>query len=197
MPNRNFGEHLDFDVNHVFSTPQPIPASEFLAAFMTLGNDGSTFNMNVNGAIEPKLFQYVVPAGKSFHLSRMIWEIQDGPMDFRYWFGKGSALSNGCSIKVLDEVGGVTRQDFETDVTGSGPLKRMIDFGHLAGQDLVILQSPLNPTAPDVMIIRWSLFKSGYTPVLLGGEVLQFEVNDDLSDMDVFRLTIQGRLFDE
>jgi hypothetical protein len=196
-PNKDFGEHLDFDVQRVFSVAQPIPAEEFLTSFLTLNADGLNADMNVNGSGTPQKFQLKAPAGKSIHISRLIWEIQDGPIDYRFWFGNGAALTNGCTVEVVDTDLVTVVQGFESQASDSGVLKKTIDFAHLASQDLSILQSTLNPTDPDVMVIRWSLFKAGYSPVLRAGQALQFTINDNLTGMDVFRVTAQGRIFDD
>lgn len=200
MPNRHFADHIPagvYPVDRTFVAPQPIPAEEFLASFLTLNADGLTADMNVNGSITPQKFQLKAPAGKSIHVSRLIWEIQDAVIDYRFWFGEGTALANGCSVEVVDTDLTTVLQGFEAQTDEVGVLKRTTDFAHLASQDLSILQSSQNPTDPDVMVIRWSLFKSMYSPVLTPGQALQFTVNDNLTGMDLFRVTAQGRIFDE
>lgn len=186
--NKDFGEHLEEDLHRVFTSAQPIPVTEWHAGHITLDNDGTSIDMAIDGST-PKRFQYVVPDGKAFILSRVVWSCVDLDIDYLNWFGFGSALTNGCIMQAVEPNG----TDIITEFLH--PVKSTIEFAHLAGADLPIISLNRGVT-PDIMVVRWSLFKAGYVPIFHEGQIIEFVIRDNLSEMDHFECVIQGRVFD-
>ena len=186
--NKNFAEHFEFALDRVFTSAQPIPSAEWVATHLTLDGDGSTISMVVDGTT-PKRFQYVVPADKHFILSRVVWSCVDLDIVYTDWFGFGSALTNGCVFRAMD-VGG-------TDLLHNflHPLRNTLEFSHLAGADLPLL-TVNRGVIPDVLVVRWSLFKAGFVPIFEPSQIVEFLIQDNLSEMDHFEVVIQGRIFD-
>ena len=184
--NRNFAEHLDDDLSRRFVAPQPIPPGEWVEEHLTLDGLGVSNDMNIDGTT-PKNFQHIVPAGKRFIFSRAVFTAVDLNIIYTDWFGFGSALTNGCLMQAVDS-------DDVLITVFEEAIKTTLDFAHLAAQDLPIIQ--LNRgTIPDVMVIRWSLFKTGYVPIFEAGDKIEMTIRDNLAGMDNFQAIVQGREF--
>jgi hypothetical protein len=186
--NKDFAEHLDTDLSRVWSSPQPIPASEWMQTHLSLLNDGSTEQMNVDGSTETQRFQHIVPAGQRCILSRVIFTAVDLNILYTDWFGFGAALTNGIVVRAVDS-------DDNLVIQYNSALKITLDFAHLAGTDLPLL-SVNRGTIPDVLVIRWSLYRSGFVPIFSAGDKIEVLVQDDLRAMDRFSCVLQGRDFD-
>jgi len=187
MINRNFAQHLEMGLDRVFVAPQAIPPSEWVEEHLTLDGLGVSTDMNIDGTT-PKNFQHIVPAGKRFIFSRAVFTAVDLNIIYTDWFGFGAALTNGCLMQAVNS-------DDESIVVFEDAIKTTLDFAHLSAQDLPIV-SLNRGTIPDVMVIRWSLFKAGYVPIFEAGDKVEMTIRDNLVNMDNFQAIIQGREFD-
>lgn len=187
MVNKNFAQHIEFALDRVFVSAQPIPPAEWVEEHLTLDGAGVTNDMNVDGT-SAKDFQYIVPAGKRFIFSRCVFTAVDLNIVYTNWFGFGSALTNGCLMHAVDS-------DDNSIVTFEEAIKTTLDFAHLAAQDLPIVQINKG-VVPDVMVIRWSLYKVGFVPIFEAGDKIEMTIRDNLTAMDNFQAVIQGRVFD-
>jgi hypothetical protein len=187
--NKNFAQHIEMGVDRVFTSAQPIPVNEWIAHHLTLDNDDSTVSMVVDGSSSVVRFQHVVPEGKLFILSRVVWSCADLNILYLDWFGFGTQLGNGCVMRAMEPDGITLISEF------LHPLKTTLEFAHLAGADVPILAINRG-TIPDVMVIRWSLFKAGFVPIFTAGQIIEFVIRDNLENMDHFECVMQGREFD-
>ena len=184
--NREFGDQLCPGISRVWTSPQPITNGEWASPHLTLDNDGTTTDMNVDGSlVAPKRFQYVVPEGKVFFVSRFIATAADVNIKYLEWFGFGAVLTNGVILRTVDA-------DDNALIQFMHPLISTLQFAHLAGGDIGLLSTEVG-VAPDVIVVRWSLFKAGFVPLLREGEKFEVAVQDDLQGMDNFEAVIQGR----
>lgn len=184
--NRNFGDQLCPGVTRVWSSPQPIENGEWASPHLTLDNNGVDLDMTVLGSVgTPARFQYVVPEGKVFFLSRMIFTCADVNVEYLNWFGFGDVLPNGIILRAVDADDNVLNQFMH-------PIRETIEFAHLAGGDIPLLSTEVG-VAPDILVVRWSLFKTGFVPLLSEGDKLECVIQDDLQPMVHFEAVAQGR----
>lgn len=184
--NREYGDQLDPGITRIFTSPQPITNGEWASPHLTLDNDGTTVDMTVLGtAGSPARFQYIVPEGKVFFLSRMIFTCADVSIEYLDWFGFGATLPNGVIMRAVDADDNVLNQFMH-------PLKDTIEFAHLAGGDIPLLRTEVG-VKPDILVVRWSLFKTGFVPLLAEGDKLEVVIQDDLQPMVHFEAVAQGR----
>ena len=183
----NLDRHLPPDFDRVWSSPQPSPPNELLFAHLTLNGDGSTIDMAVDGTT-PKKFRYVCPADKVALITRVLMHLHDIDIQYEYFAGLGVALTNGLTIKIHDADDTVLK-----DFTNDHPFKHTAQFSMLAGPDIPILSSAVG-NDPDVLAMRWTLAKSGFSPLLTAGQYFEVVVQDDLQGLSHFEWIIHGRV---
>lgn len=150
----------------------------------TLAVDGT----GVGGG--PFDFRVTAPARKIYIIYRVIFQITDQDIAYEHFAGLGLVLANGIGVTGHDS------DDTELiDFMDGQPLDATREFAHLAGIDFKKTQSGIGQD-PDVVAVRWSIFKAGAVPRLTPGQYLQLKVQDDLSDIVLFNAIVQGYQYD-
>jgi hypothetical protein len=178
----NLAEHLETWVNRSFTSPQIVPPGEMVYALFRTGADA--YDM----ATTAGEYRYTVPAGKIFLPSRVLWVVTDVNITYHEFAGLGAALTNGITVKMYD-----AGDNLLLDCLDGVPIKTTADFARIAGGDIgkVVTSAGVDP---DTVVVRWSLFKTGFVPYLLEGEYFEIKTQDDMSGLDVFEAVVQGRL---
>ena len=178
----NLAKQIPPFVDRVFTSPQIVPVQEML--FRSLRDSAGSSDLRVDGSVTPVSFRYTVPTGKIAIISRMLTHIVDSGMQWQEFAGI-TALTNGLTIKALDVDDSVL-----LDFIDGNTIQNNGDWSHVAGSDEVLQLS----AGPDLLAIRWSLFKTGFVPFLEEGQSFEVLVQDDLSTgIDVLSILIQGR----
>ena len=141
--------------------------------------NGANDNMNVNGSVTPVTFEAKPPAGKKWRLIRALIYMESGTNFSAEKFAHLVELANG----VENKINGVTITTWKTN------------------RDLALEMHDLNaPTAlakeAKSVSGRWSFDKAFGSMVLVNADDggVQVVINDDLSALDAFYVTIQGQV---
>lgn len=151
--------------------------------------NGGSAEMAVNGSITPVNFDYVVPEGFRFFWYRFIIMMSDGAKVFNATeFGTIPALTNGCTISIIDDQLTPAEAISVNALMGSGAFKKNADFAQLAGNDVQTLVDGRGIAA------RWTLSRmtGGHPTMLPSGWGVRFTINDDLTALDEVRSCVQG-----
>ena len=152
--------------------------------FQCFRDSGSSMDMNVDGSTTPVSFRVTAPAGKSVHLERVLFMIEDGAIRLNR-FGGTAVLSNGLTIKLFDE------NDNELiDFLDGATIKRLGDFTLIAGTDNVAAAA----SGDDTWTCRWTISKAGSPLFMQAGHYLEVLVQDNLSSVSIFRAEAQGMM---
>lgn len=154
--------------------------------FTRLNGSGAR-EMNVNGAVTPQTFSIAPPSGTQYVLTSLTLLVANAGISLTNFcgVGAGAGITNGCLLRIRR---GVTTQ---YDITGGLPLKQTQDLLSLfyappsntdvAGVDMITIQLPISEI--------WT------HPFSLDGtqsDTLQLVVQDDLTAIDVFRISAFG-----
>lgn len=151
-------------------------------SFLTLNNDGSTFNMAVNGSITPQSFE-LYPSDGEYLIERILIHIEDNANISVEKFGALLALTNGIKIQLQDDVGNVI-----TDFTSGNPVKSNGDWGRFCYDTNDLTYGAGN----NALNIRWTLSKSGEPTRLTPERRLIATVSDDLTGLVDMTIHAQG-----
>jgi hypothetical protein len=186
---RNFRGGVTMEQDMVYTSPIAIPPTEILVK--NLANIvGGHHDLNVDGSSTPQSFRYTVPAGKVFIWSRSVIHISDTNVEYHNFAGLGTTLTNGIGVYIKD-----TNDAILTNFMNGEMLNATVQFAHLAASDFERVQSGIG-VDPDLLVLRWSLSKSGFVPYLTAGQYVEFLIQDDLTGLDEFHVVVQGRLVD-
>jgi len=172
----------------IFAERGTFYASETI--FSYLKNAGSR-NLNVDGSVAVKDFDYVVSAGKSAWLERLNLTVLNDGMAPSNFYGVPS-LANGMLAQVVDSDGVTVLKDF---TEGSG-LVCMMCWSALAGADAGGAIQTVG-VGDDGSNVRWTMAKCGEPIFLRAGQIFRLKVRDNLSSMTRFLAMVQGILVDE
>lgn len=142
------------------------------------------YDMDTDSDVTPSVFEYQVPAGKTFKHERINFEIVDGSIAPNSFGGVAGPLTNGCLFEIIDDDGSTQLLDF----TGGLPIARNADFSLLAGVDTVITPA----AGDDHLPIRFTVAKAGAPMLLTVGQRIRWTNRDDISGITVFRAMVQG-----
>ena len=173
-------ERLDVDA-HISDTPHK---GKFISDFLRNGGSNS---MIVNGSSTPQVFSASPPSGKKWFITRMLLSIEDTNMTWQK-FGGISALTNGIEIEYTTEGSNVDLLSGET-IKKNSELSR-----HCYDTDLIIGVGTV-----DLFKGRWTFSKSGTSLLLTNtdSDLFKITVNDNLTNLNAFRVIIQGYEVDE
>ena len=146
---------------------------------------GDSIEMAVNGSATAVNFDYTVPAGKRFLLHFVNMLVIDGAAEAA-GFGGLSPLTTGLSLVVVG-VNGDTLFDF----TGEATIKRTVHFGAFAGAERTLDDKG---AGDDVITLHLNLEQGSQVLDMPPGSTIRCTVNDDLSALTEFRMTVQGSL---
>jgi len=140
--------------------------------------------MNVDGSSTQVNFTAVPPTGKNMIVYRLILVMEDSSMSWKKFGGIG-ALANGVVIYVTED--GVER-NIVTD-----PIKTNRDYVWNC------YDVEIDSATTDVLRMRWTFSRAGTVLVLKDaeGDNFRLAVNDDLTNVDYYKATIQGYEVDE
>lgn len=134
--------------------------------------------MNVNGAVTPQTFDYVVPAGKRAVIQQVNLVLRCGSDPVADGFGNLAALTNGVQLQLLE-----TSLAPLLDPMDGIPARRNEDWAQLGGS-----QTILDVTA-DMVVVEWFL----PVPISLdAAQRLRVTVRDDLTGLEDFRCKVMG-----
>lgn len=168
---------------------ESIPAQNSIYKLLRDPDNSDSPDMNVAGTlISPVGFQYVVPSRMIFKYARMNLSIQD--TDIRpSRFGGIGALTSGCIIRVAN-----SDDDDSTvlDFTNGEPIKANREFTLLVGVDVPFIDAANEDWLPIRFTINRGL--GGKSMILTEGQKIQFIIQDDLTNLEFFRVMVQGYL---
>jgi hypothetical protein len=143
---------------------------------------GEDYDLNTDSDVTSSVFEWEVPAGREFSLSRLNFEILDDAIRPTRFGGLG-ALANGCLFEIAD-----ADDSTVTDFTDGVPITINAHFSLLAGVDVPVVDS----VGSDLLPIRFTVAKAGAPMILTAGQKVRWTNQDDLSDMTEFRIMVQG-----
>jgi hypothetical protein len=165
--------------------PLPVRPEDMAYLSYSLNGAGASVDMNVDGTT-PKSFRTVAPAARRLAVHRVIMHMADVNIEFDKFAGLGAVLTNGIGVSIRDA------DDVELlDFMGGDPLVRTVDWSRLAGPDIGLIQTGIGGD-PDVLIMRWSLYRTGVIPILEPGEYMEFLIQDNLTGLSNFKATVHG-----
>lgn len=170
----------------------PKSPADFIYQYLqrTSGPAGTNaYDMNTNsgtGSPAPSVFEYQVPANRTFKLVRINFIIVDGSINPGDFGGISGALTNGCLFQIIDDDGSTEALDF----TGGVPIATNADFGPLAGVDIPISEL----VGDDQLPIRFTIAKAGAMMRLTAGQRVRWTNRDNVSAITKFRAMVQGVL---
>lgn len=179
--------------------PERIDANPILPTreFLTLGGDGSTTSMLVNGATTSQEFTLEADPLRSTYISTLSFLIIDAGAALQE-FGNLAALSNGCDLEW-------STSDLGTTTIGSGlttnfSLVRLCGgqpaFGNTTGAFIASNVSGNSEGVFPVLSFE-KVFGIRYGLRLRAGsnDKIIFRINDDVSTMDAFNVIAYGFKF--
>ena len=146
---------------------------------------GNSDDLNVNGSVTPVNYDFTVPTGKVFLLTRINAEMRDNTKDIPNGFFSIASLTNGMIFEILDTDGTTVLQGFNTV---AHPIKNHADMQGLAGVD-VDTDSVANVMGGG---FRWTITKTGAAMRLTAGQMIRVIVQDNLEALQEFHILIQG-----
>lgn len=143
----------------------------------------SLTNMNVNGSVTPQVFTVTPSTGKKYVITRLVFTIEDSGIKYDR-FGGLPTLTNGVNLLVKE--GGLSERTF-------GPFQSN-QLLYQAGFDVEITSSTV-----DLLVAKLNLIESATAFELKDSlsEYIKVEINDDLTGLDNFTLSINGYEVDE
>ncbi len=168
-----------------------IDAGKMLYAYMTHKSGpavvGDPLNMATTGATPgtPSIFEYTVPANTEMRIARLNWALIDANPTLTQFAGI-AGLTNGCLLDVVSASG-----QSLLDLTGGRPFMANKDFLYAAGIDMVIV---IEAAGPDVVKVRFSIFKAGRNAIVKAGESIRWTIRDSLEGIAEFRCQVQGTM---
>jgi hypothetical protein len=143
---------------------------------------------SANYAITPADFILQCPAAGQdrYVLHRLIAYIRDTGAIDATGFGNGAALTNGILLRVID--GNTSPEAVLLDLTDGEPIKQN---GHWS-RHCYDVQAQTWGTGDEFLSARWTFAKAGSPLVLEPGHKLVATMQDDLSGLNEFTLTVQG-----
>jgi hypothetical protein len=142
------------------------------------------YDMDTDSDATPSVFEYSVPAGRTFRLVRANWFLTDGSIGPNAFGGIGGGLTNGCLFQIVDSNGTDVLLDFNDGV----PVKTNDQFTKLAGTDTVATFA----AGDDWLPIRFTIVKAGKQMELTAGQRVRWTNRDDLSPLTRFQMMLQG-----
>jgi hypothetical protein len=159
-----------------------VTVDRFWAKRFSLNGAGAAFDLNVASGD----FRVVVPTGQTVAISRVLLEYTMVGMRYDRFAGLGAALTNGIEVKAYDKA------DTElVDFLDGGVIKTNADWALLAGVDGAISAA----AGPDLVPVRWSLFKAGSQIRFTEGQYIEIKIQDNLSTLASFTAAAQGVLY--
>lgn len=158
-----------------------------LMRHLRINGTGSDLMM-VDGSVTPVYFQYIVPAGKRAIVERILVTAL-GPVIRPDTFVDIPAITNGLTIDILDADDNVL-----LDFLDGEPLRTNFHWAMLCGNDMPMLG--VSGNALDMMPVRWTLGKSGWSTEMYAGEKFSVGIHDDLTTVNYFEMFIQGHVED-
>lgn len=152
--------------------------------FKYLRNSGFP-EMNVNGLTAPKIFEYIVPAGKNVWLHRLNAEGHNASITRDNFLGI-AALANGLDFQIVDD-----QDNLLIDFNDGEKIKITTEFSALCGVDT---QIDTRGGGEDGIAIRWTFDRAGEPIFMKEGYKFRVIVNDDLSGISQLRMMLQGTI---
>lgn len=156
-----------------------------LYRYLDTNGDGTgtkNANGNYSGAVEE--FYIEAQAGDSIKIARMIVSLEDTAVMQAEEYGNfGSALTNGITIKVLDEDDNVI-----SDLTNGVPIKTNAQWGALCYD----VDKKAWGAGDELLLVRWTFTKAGDFWHLEPGQRLVVYLNDDFSGLVNQYFMVQG-----
>jgi len=153
--------------------------------FKFLRNTSNSEEMSVDGSSTAVIFSISPGANVSWDVYRCSIHIVDASVSHGDFGGIASGITNGIKVEVLD---GDDNQLF--DFTDDFTIKTNGQWGHLAGIDVFIQTT----AGDDLLIVRWTINRSGEPLRLNGTDKLAFTVQDDLTPLTHMAVMTQGRV---
>lgn len=153
-----------------------LPNSAFVFDFF---RNGGSNDLTVDGSVTAQSFRYTPPTGFSFLLKDVNFVISSAN-NTNDKFGGLSALSNGITYKIFDK-----DDNLLTDFLGGATVKKNADFNLLASSSQVL---------SDVVSINFNIRKTGASISVPQGGYVEILVQDDLTGLTQFRVSINGLL---
>lgn len=144
--------------------------------------NGSSREMNVNGAVTPVLFNASPPANRVWYINKLVYTISDSAFGVGT-FGAIAALTNGCELMHMRVAADVH------DLLGGFPLKTNLDVFSLI--PVVITNIGILSGGINVYSVELPIRDLLGRPYIVDGsqtERLQFRVRDNLTGLDAHRL---------
>ncbi|MHA1329932.1 MAG: hypothetical protein ACTSR2_02535 [Candidatus Hodarchaeales archaeon] len=178
------------DVNAFFSEDDDIflgAKGKYISAHLLNGNPPWTLiksSMNVNGSVTPVSFYRGPPAGKKWYIGYMVVTFEDESINHVKFAGI-SALTNGVQFKVTEN--GSERDLYEHTFKTTG------SFYH------AVTSHTLESARTDIFTALWNFREAGTIIKLKNstGDNIKMIVNDNLTSINFFEVTIFGFEVDE
>lgn len=150
--------------------------SNLIVDFLERSGGGSE-SAAVDGSSTAVDLEFTPPSGKDVIITLINFVLIDSSVTAAK-FGGQSALSSGCTLKVFDST------DTElVDLLAGNTLKKNSDFYYFAGLASIL----------DTYVhARWDLPQADGGLYLANGNYLQLKVQDNLSAMTEFKISVQG-----
>lgn len=160
---------------------------DFIFSFLQNESATVTIDMDVNATSTAIVqFRHEVPPGEVHIIRRVniqIWDVSANPNTFG---AIDLSAGTGVGVKTYDSDDTVLK-----DYGDGETIRSTSDFSLLAGTDTEQTNAAANLK---VMHIRWTIARAGATLHLTEGQYFAFEVGDDLTGLDRFRVKVQGIL---
>lgn len=168
-----------------------LPGNSIFQFLRLDGEIGGPVNMAVDGNTTPQRFEYQSPEGIRSIIRRanIVYYCKNPRADKFAGLGNGP-LTNGIKVETVAPNGDILKHYLGGDQT----IQADGDWGFLSGNDV--------DTIPEVgvekvIIVRWTIRRSGNSLRLASKHKFRFTIQDDLSAMDPgpFGILIQGSMF--
>lgn len=158
-----------------------------LPEFLRNSDDDNSPEMNVDGSVSTVTFTYVVPDGQHMALTQVNVLLLDEGVDNEN-FGNLPALTTGVEVTLRDSDGSEL-----VDLCAGVNIIRNADWAPLAGTKIETKQGG---SVQDSLVVTWNFREAyGASVTLTKKQCLQFKIQDDLSDIFLFRAMVQGLLY--
>lgn len=153
-----------------------LPNASFVFDFL---ENGGSNDLAVNGSVTAQSFRYTSPVGFSFLMKDVNFVISSAN-NTENKFGGITALTNGITFKLYDSEGTLLN-----DFLGGETIQKNSDFYLLASA---------SPSFTDVVAVNFNILDTGASIALPPGGYVEVLVQDDLSGLGEFRISVNGLL---
>jgi hypothetical protein len=154
-------------------------------------SDGQA-NMNVDGSVTPQVFEYMPPADNIAMIARLILHVRDTGSFAADGFGALGNLANGVELDVYDATVGLSN----LSITNGLPVKSNAGWSRI----MYDVRYDSYGGGPNFLSGRFTfanfLFGGRGAPGLglAPNSALRCVVNDDLTGLDAFYVTVEGEV---